>query len=149
VKARNLILCCVVFFIFIAMPWFSSHLRSEEKVQVPPSCVDEALCAEMLRYGKQAYLRGKYLDAKEYFRKAVQADPTSSVAWRHYDLAAVFSLAEKVEQNMALIEPGVSTRHEAAGEGPAPPSPTKAEKKEKKEEKEEEHEFVIIEDEGC
>ena len=38
---------------------------------------DKALCARMIRFGQEAYARGKYLDAKEYFRKAVKADPTS------------------------------------------------------------------------
>ena len=115
----------------------------EEK---PEACVDKALCAEMLRHGQEAYQRGKYLDAKEYFRKAVQADPNSTKAWAFYDMAAVFALAEKVEQNADLIMPGVSTRQEETAAGPAesPPPP-----KEEKKEKEKETEFVIIQDEGC
>jgi hypothetical protein len=93
----------------------------ERKLFIP----DKALCAKMLRFGKQAYMRGKYLNAKEYFRRAVQADPASLVAWRYYDLAAVFALAEKVEQDVSLIAPGVSTRGEPAPGTPsaAPPAP--------------------------
>ena len=63
----------------------------------------------MLATGKQAYQRGKYLDAKEYFRKAIQADPTSTVAWRYYDTAVIFGLAEKVGKNSDLIAPDVSS----------------------------------------
>jgi len=86
---------------------------------------DKALCAKMLNFGKQAYERGRYLDAKEYFRKAVQADSTSTVAWRYYDLATVFALAEKAEQDANLTAPGVSTRSEAGAGTPsvAPSAP--------------------------
>ncbi|MBW1703593.1 MAG: hypothetical protein JRJ86_00310 [Deltaproteobacteria bacterium] len=76
--------------------------------------VDKALCKKMTRFGKQAYDRGKYLTAKEFFRKAVQADPDSVLAWRYYDLSVVFALAGKVEQNMGkrtdMLAPGVSVR---------------------------------------
>jgi len=96
----------------------------EPKLFIP----DKALCAKMLRFGKQAYMRGRYLNAKEYFRKAVQADPASLMAWQYYDLAAVFALAEKVEQDVSLIAPGVSTRGEPAPGTPsvAPPAPKMA-----------------------
>lgn len=66
-------------------------LAEEPKLFIP----DKALCTKMLRFGKQTYVRGKYLDAKEYFRKAVEADPASSVAWRYYDQAVIFVLAER------------------------------------------------------
>jgi hypothetical protein len=104
---------------FIYLP--QMVVGEERKLFIP----DKALCAKMLRFGKQAYMRGKYLDAKAYFRKAVQADPASSVAWQYYDLAAVFALAEKVEQDASLIAPGTSTRGEPAPGAPsvAPPAP--------------------------
>jgi uncharacterized protein HemY len=100
----------------------------------------------MLRFGEEAYSRGKYLDAKEYFRKAIQADPTSQKAWSHYDLAAVFALAEKVEQNAALIAPGVSVRQEGSTSGaqtaaPTPPAPAPKPPKDTG--------FKIGSDEGC
>lgn len=111
-----------------------------EEPKVPAVCVDKALCAEMIRFGKEAYQRGKYLDAKEYFRKAVQADPASAKAWAMYDMAAVFALAEKVEQNTDLIMPGVSTRTEAGSAAKAPPPAAPAKKKPT---------FKIVDDEGC
>ena len=107
---------------------------------------DKALCAKMLQFGKEAYSRGKYLDAKEYFRKAVQADPSSATAWKYYDQAVIFALAEKVEKNANLLLPGVSARQEVTSSGSAseaPPPPAKAAPQKK------EPEFKILEDEGC
>ena len=109
----------------------------EAKVYAP----DKALCAQMIRFGKQSYQRGKFLDAKEYFRKAVQADPASSLAWRHYDLSIISALAEKVNKDTGLIAPDVSPQGASPAEASAPPPP--APKPGKKEE------FVIVEDEGC
>ena len=104
---------------------------------------DKALCAEMIRFGTQSYQRGKFLDAKEYFRKAVQADPGSNVAWKHYDLSVISALAEKVNKDTGLIEPDVSIQGKAAtgSAPPPPPSPKPAPKKKPK--------FTIVEDEGC
>ena len=109
-------------FLLTAFVYLPQMVIGEEREGFIP---DKALCAKMLNFGKQAYERGRYLDAKEYFRKAVQADPASTVAWRYYDLATVFALAEKVEQNANLTAPGVSTRSEAGAGAPsvAPPAP--------------------------
>lgn len=101
---------------------------------------DKALCEKMLRFGKEAYQRGKYLDAKEYFRKAIKADPGSTEAWVFYDQSVIFGLAEKVEKKADLVLPDTSTRKEAASGAPPPPEP---------EPKEEKMEFRIVEDEGC
>ena len=117
---------------------FASPAPGEEpKLFIP----DKALCAKMLQHGKEAYMRGKYLDAKAYFRKAVQADPASDVAWKYYDQAAIFALAERVEQDAGLILPGTSTRGETAG-GPTPPPPAPAAPKKS-------GGFKIVDDEGC
>lgn len=127
--------------LFLAATLFSPNptLAEEQKLFIP----DKALCAKMLRFGKQAYVRGKYLDAKEYFRKAVQADPSSPVAWRYYDQAVIFGLAEKVEKNANLTLPDTSTRGEMrAGATPSEPRPKPAPA-------EETVEFKIVEDEGC
>jgi len=105
---------------------------------------DKALCAKMLAFGKQAYQRGKYLDAKGYFRKAITADPSSALAWRYYDMAVVFGLAEKVEKNANLIAPDVSARGETGyGKTVTPPPPTPKAGPAQKEIVEEE------EEEGC
>ncbi len=106
-----------------------------------PNGVDKALCKTLIRHGQEAYQRGKYLDAKEYFRKAVQADPSSMTAWAYYDQAVIFALAEKVEKDANLVMPDTSTRSEQQPATPATaPPPPKPKKKPA---------FVIIEDEGC
>ncbi|MFH1480200.1 MAG: hypothetical protein ABIG67_02945 [Pseudomonadota bacterium] len=138
------------FFLFITVLlsgmilYYHPPAQAEEQRSLVP---DKALCVKMLRFGKEAYTRGKYLDAKEYFRKAVQADPASDLAWRYYDLATLFALAEKVEQNAKLIAPGQSARQEVSPAGqaaPPPPPPAPSEKKPEKEIK-----FKIVDDEGC
>lgn len=121
------------------------HVMAQGPENCPP---DKDLCARMIRFGMEAYARGKYLDAKEYFRKAVKADPTSIQAWRYYDQTVIFGLAEKVEKDANLILPDVSTRQESGiTTSPAPmeppPTPEPAVKKK------EETEFKIVDDEGC
>ena len=104
---------------------------------------DKALCAEMIRFGKQSYQRGKFLDAKEYFRRAVQADPSSPLAWKHYDLSVISALAEKVNKDTGLIAPDVSPHGPAQARAATPPPPAPKPAPAKK------HKFVIEEDEGC
>lgn len=125
--------------IFVA----STYITAQETANCPP---DKELCARMLRFGNEAYARGKYLDAKEFFRKAVKADPTSLKAWRYYDQAVIFGLAEKVEKNANLVLPDVSSRQESEGDlsPAAPPVPPETADKQK-----DEFEFKIIDDEGC
>ena len=137
-KSISLTILSVFFGTILALN--SGAFAEEPKLFIP----DKALCAKMLRFGKESYQRGKYLDAKEYFRKAVQADPTSKVAWHYYDIATVFALAEKVEKNAGLLAPGVSSREESGAPSSSPPPPTAkpAEEKEKVE-------FKIVDDEGC
>jgi len=127
----------------LILPW--NALAEDAAASAP----EKKQCAEMIRFGKQAYERGKYLDAKEYFRKAVQADPTSTAAWRHYDLAVIYALAEKVNKDNGLIAPDVSpqgpapkiTTPEATAPPLPPPPPDPAPAKKPK--------FVIEADEGC
>lgn len=123
-----------------ALLTFSQEAAAEERKQFIP---DKAQCAKLIQFGKQAYMRGKYLDAKGYFRRAIQADPGSALAWQYYDLASVFALAEKVEQDKKLIAPGASTRQEGGSvkAAPKPPTPPPAPAKKAVEEEEEE--------EGC
>jgi 3-mercaptopyruvate sulfurtransferase SseA len=71
---------------------------------------DDPLCARMVLLGRQAYLAGNYLDAKEFFRRAVQADPGSDLAWRYYDLATPFAIGEKLEKNANHSVPGAPGR---------------------------------------
>lgn len=130
----------IVFSLIAAMTLFVEVASAEEPKPLIP---DKALCEKMLSFGKQAYSRGRYLDAKRYFRNAVRADPGSAVAWRYYDQAVIFALAEKVEKDANLILPGASTRGEQQTPSDAPPvSPTPAPA-------EKAHKFKIMDDEGC
>ncbi len=118
---------------------FPPTVPAEESPRKGP---DKAFCAKMIQHGQGAYQQGKYLDAKEYFRKAVQAYPSSVSAWAYYDQAVIFALAEKVEKDANLTMPDTSTRSEQQAATPTAktPPPPKPEKKPA---------FVIVEDEGC
>ena len=139
-KCKVSVFCCTLFLITATLTCLPPTGFAEEQSSMP----DKALCAKMLRFGQQSYERGRYLDAKEYFRKAIQADPSSLAAWRYYDMATIFALAEKVEKDAELIAPDVSTkggtsRGEMAPPPPSPPQPGPAKKPK----------FVIEQDEGC
>ena len=136
------ILMAVVFLLTIIFA-ASTYITAQESANCPP---DKELCARMLRFGHEAYARGKYLDAKEYFRKAVKADPTSLKAWRYYDQAVIFGLAEKVEKNANLVLPDVSSRKEA-GDASFPAAPPVTPETTSKQQ--EDFGFKIIDDEGC
>ena len=112
------------------------------RAETPKAIVpDKARCGEMIRFGKQAYDRGKFLDAKSYFRQAVQADSASDVAWHYYDLSVVSALAEKVNKDSDLLAPDVSEKGRiqpsSGAASPPPPVPVKKKKS------------PVEEDEGC
>jgi hypothetical protein len=73
-KVLSFALLALLLTAFIYLP--QRVVGEEPRLFIP----DKALCAKMLRFGKQAYMRGRYLNAKAYFRRAVQADPASVVA---------------------------------------------------------------------
>jgi hypothetical protein len=144
VKPKSIASIVIVFFltIFFFVPTLTM-------AQGPGNCPpDKELCEKMIRFGMEAYARGKYLDAKEYFRKAVNADPASIKAWRYYDQAVIFGLAEKVEKDANLTLPDVSTRQEG-GISMSPAPPTSPPPPEPAVKKKEETGFKIIDDEGC
>lgn len=100
------------FILLLALPLFLSFGIISSLQAGSERVIDKALCADLIRHGKEAYMRGKYLDAKEYFRKATVADPENRKAWKYYDQTVIFALAEKVEKNSGLLMPDVSTRKE-------------------------------------
>lgn len=79
--------------------------------------IDKALCEKMIRFGDEFYQRGKYLDAKEHYRKAIAADPGSKVAWKKYDQAILHALAEKTEQKNDLLTPVKSQDKKTPAQG--------------------------------
>ena len=76
--------------------------------QAEPTDQDREYCASMIRFGKEAFQRGRCLDANQFFRQAIEADRTNSKAWLYYDRTVIFALAEKVEQGSSLLAPGRS-----------------------------------------
>ena len=64
-----------------------------QKKACPP---DKESCARMIRHGREAFERGRYGEARAYFRKAVAADPESEVAWRHYDMAILYDMGRQI-----------------------------------------------------
>lgn len=134
-KIPNFIL---VLFLLVSVVFLPRIVRAENPKAIVP---DKARCGEMIRFGKQAYDRGKFLDAKSYFRQAVQADSTSHVAWHYYDLSVVSALAEKVNKDSDLLAPDISERGQVQpSSGTAsPPPPVPVKKKE----------IPVEEDEGC
>jgi tetratricopeptide (TPR) repeat protein len=87
---------------------------------------DKALCAKMIRAGQEACDRGRPEEAKEYFRRAVKADPLSSRAWHYYDTSVVLVLAAELKKKQApCAESALSDASKAAGQkkakAPSPP----------------------------
>ncbi len=64
---------------------------------------DAALSGRLVRFGRVAMGRGRFLEAKRFFWKALLVDPTSVLAWRFYDQAVIFGLADKVEKSPDLV----------------------------------------------
>jgi hypothetical protein len=130
----------LVLFLLVSVAFLPRIARAENPKAVVP---DKARCGEMIRFGKQAYDRGKFLDAKSYFRQAVQADSTSDVAWHYYDLSVVLALGEKVKKDSDLLAPDVSDRGQVQpSSGTAsPPLPPPVPVKKKV--------IPVEEDEGC
>lgn len=73
-------------------------LAATAEVAKPEACLDKNLCAEKLRFGHEAFSRAKYMEAKQYFKQAITADPSSARAWAFYDLSTFYALAEQVKR---------------------------------------------------
>ncbi len=65
--------------------------------------VDPERCALMLRKGQESFSRSKYNEAKDFFRKAVQADPTSQKAWSYYDLSLFYTVGEQYKNHGKIV----------------------------------------------
>ncbi len=123
---------CKLIILFLLMMFFlagfgSTGLFTQEtatavagdKSQCPP---DKALCAKMIRAGQEYCERGKYKEAKEAFRRAVQADPHSARAWHFYDICFIYSYATEL-RNKPAPSPGATTSDPSKGPT-APVTPT-------------------------
>ena len=57
----------------------------------------------MLRKGQESFGRSKFNEAKDFFRKAVQADPTSQKAWSYYDLSLFYTVGEQYKNHGKVV----------------------------------------------
>ncbi len=85
--------------------------------------VDPERCALMLRKGQESFSRSKYSEAKDFFRKAVQADPTSQKAWSYYDLSLFYTVGEQYKNHGKIVlssaPPVEATQELASPKAPA------------------------------
>lgn len=140
------LLLCILIVLFLAVSL--AYLASAQG-QVPQT-PDKKTAEKMLRFGKEAYMRGKYEDAKAFFRKAIEADPTSQTAWIFYDLSAIMALGKKVEKQVDLLATAEvqAPQEEKAPASPAQPTPSATPKPQEPKDKPK-VEFKIMQDEGC
>jgi hypothetical protein len=99
---------------------------SQEGSAGQSSKADPELSALMLRKGKETFSRSKYHEAKEFFRKAVQADPTSQKAWSYYDLSLFYSVGEQYKNHGKVVlssAPQTETTLETTSPGVSAVSP--------------------------
>lgn len=92
-------------------------------VAKPAQCVDKDACAEKIRFGREAFDRGQFNQAKQHFRQAVQADPTSNTAWAFYDLSVMYGVAEQVKSAGSVKVSGAPTPDSLKASAPAAPAP--------------------------
>lgn len=104
-----------------------------EEVKKPEICLNKELCAEKIRHGVEAFNRGRYSEAKTYFRQAVTADPTAKKAWAYYDLCVMYDAAEQVKRAGQVktsggpkpgCPEGGAAPAAASGSGSATPAPS-------------------------
>jgi outer membrane biosynthesis protein TonB len=88
--------------------------------------VDPDGSALMLRKGKESFSRARYGEAREYFRKAIQADPHSQKAWSYYDLAQLYTVAEQFKNHGRIVASTAPPPEQTAEPAPAPPAPPMA-----------------------
>lgn len=84
--------------------------------------VDPDSSALMLRKGKEAFSRARYGEAREYFRKAIQADPHSQKAWSYYDLAQLYTVAEQFKNHGRVVASTAPAPEETAAPSLAAPA---------------------------
>jgi len=90
---KSILFLFLPLFLTISLLLIDSLAGESHRRECPP---DKDLCALMIRRGVEAFDRGKYQDARAYFRKAIAADPESEVAWKYYDLSMLYDLGKQI-----------------------------------------------------
>ena len=92
------------------------------EVAKPAQCVDKDACAEKIRFGREAFDRGQFNQARQHFRQAVQADPSSNTAWAFYDLSVMYGVAEQVKNAGSVKVSGAPTPDSLKATAPTAPA---------------------------
>ena len=85
--------------------------------------LDKGACARLIRAGQEFYERGKYKEAIEYFRWAIQADPASARAWHFYDVSLVSAWASELKERPAPPPEAVTSAPPGSRVATSPASP--------------------------
>lgn len=100
-KLIGLVIGTLALLSMLTMPFSATYAVTEEqKIQ----------CATMIRFGKEALQRSKYDQAKDFFKRAIQYDPTNKTAWKYYDQSSIFSLAVRVQSEPSLTKTDTSLK---------------------------------------
>lgn len=97
-------------------------MAAPAKEDKPEVCFDKARCAEYMNFGREAFNRGKFNEAKGFFRVAVSADPSSAKAWAYYDLSVMYDVAEQVKKAGSVKVSGAPLLGPAAAQPAAAPA---------------------------
>jgi hypothetical protein len=118
---KKIVLIGMALFILSGSGFGMTYAQSTQSGQA--YTVDPELCALMLRKGREAFSRARYGEARDFFRKAVQADPASQKAWSNYDLAQLYAVAEQFRNHGRIIASTAPPPEQAAELTPAPAAP--------------------------
>jgi hypothetical protein len=115
--------------LILGMGIWADPVLSQQIGQRESSISNKELCGLMIRKGKESFSRNRFSEAKDYFRRAVSADPSSQDAWSNYDLALIYSVAEQFRNHGTVVsstapapEPSTAQppgKMEGTGEPPA------------------------------
>ena len=98
-KRISILGLAILLFTGFSLEWANAQTSgSGQALQVDPE-----RSALMLRKGQESFSRAKYNEAKDYFRKAVQADPTSQKAWSYYDLSLFYTVGEQYRNHGKVV----------------------------------------------
>jgi hypothetical protein len=98
---KNLFLLGVA--VLLVTGWGLAGANAQTARAGQASQVDSERSALMVRKGQESFSRSKFNEAKEFFRKAVQADPTSQKAWSYYDLSLFYTAGDQFKNHGKIV----------------------------------------------
>ncbi len=104
---------------------FGAARQTEWASTVSP---DAGLSAEMMRKGEESFGRSRYGEAREFFHRAILADPASTNGWSWYDLALIYNIAEQFKNHGKIVESTAPAPESTAAPSPEPVQEPKSER---------------------